>query len=156
MSLEIERKYLPNENFDESLFSEKKSICQGFICADEQKAVRVRIKNEQGYLTVKGPSDESGLSRFEFETPIPLESAEEMLKLCLRPLIEKTRYIYVYKDQTFEIDVFHGENKGLVIIELELEDKNSKVDLPPFIGMEVTGDPKYYNAYLAKKPYLSW
>jgi CYTH domain-containing protein len=114
--------------------------------------VRVRAKGELGYLTIKGKTNENGFSRFEWEKEISLSDAEQLLELCDKFIIFKTRYEVPYKGKTFEIDVFHGLHEGLVIAELELQAENESYEKPDWLGKEVTGDVRYYNAWLSKRP----
>lgn len=131
-------------------------ICQGYLVADPQRTVRVRIKGDKGYLTIKGASTADGLSRFEWEKEIAVSEAEMLLKLCLPGAIEKTRYIIPFGGLTFEVDEFFGENAGLVMAEVELESATQQVSLPEWLGQEVTGDKRYYNSYLSQRPFSKW
>ena len=157
MPNEIERKFLVNY-IPKNLLGYK--IKQGYLQAEKHRTVRVRTietkKNHKGYITIKGASNESGLSRYEFETKIPINEAIYMLKLCNTPLIEKTRHIYKTKIITWEIDEFHGMNSGLVVAEVEISSEKQKIKLPDFIYKEVTGIKKYYNNQLQKNPYKLW
>ena len=157
MPNEIERKFLV-KYIPKNLLGCK--IKQGYLQAEKHRTVRVRTtetkKNRKGYITIKGASNDSGLSRYEFETKIPINEAIYMLKLCNTPLIEKTRYIYKAKIITWEIDAFHGMNSGLVVAEVEISSEKQKIKLPDFIYKEVTGIKKYYNNQLQKNPYKSW
>lgn len=150
MAKEIERKYLLKNNSWKSLVSKSHTIQQGYLNSDPEKTVRVRILDDKGILTVKGKN--IGISRLEFEYDIPLEDAIELIKLCDKPLIEKTRNIVVLDFQTWEIDEFGGANDGLVIAEIELETEDTKIELPSWIGDEVSHDPRYYNSNLLKNP----
>jgi len=155
MAQEIERKFLVTSNRWKAE-AEGKAYCQGYIAtAVVGQSVRIRIAGEAAYLTIKGPA--SGLSRAEFEYSIPISDAEEMLQtLCDRPLIQKVRYRLPIGPVVWEIDEFQGENAGLIVAEVELSDETQTVVLPDWLGEEVSGDPKYYNASLVKRPYLSW
>lgn len=127
---------------------------QGYICMEKERTVRVRV-GEKGYLTIKGVS--RGISRDEFEYEIPLDDAEEMLvTLCHKPPIEKVRYEIPHASLTWEVDVFEGENEGLVLAEVELDHEDTQVDLPDWVGLEVTGDPRYNNASLVTQPFSKW
>lgn len=153
MAKEIERKFLVINN------DYKKSIDgilykQGYLSADPKRTVRVRAVGNLGYLTIKGISE--GAVRAEYEYPIPHEDAEELLLLCEMPLIEKYRYFVTYKGHTWEVDEFFGENKGLVIAEIELESESQTFELPPWAGAEVTSDPRYYNSNLVRFPFSQW
>ena len=154
--LEIERKYtLKNTKF---LLSAAKAfkITQGYLSSVPERTVRVRTKNDKGYLTIKGKSTLDGLSRFEWEKEIPLQEALSLLNLCEDYVIEKTRYEVVYGNHIFEVDVFSGHNEGLMIAEVELQTEDESIDLPDWIEKEVTGEEKYYNAYLSNHPFTKW
>ncbi len=154
MAVEIERKFLVKNDRWRSLATGQ-IYCQGYIPTTPGSTVRVRIIGEQGYLTIKGPSE--GTSRAEFEYPIPLKDAKELLEtLCQRPLIEKKRYKIPIDDLIWEVDEFLGENQGLIVAEVELQDENQGIDLPNWIGDEVSHDPRYRNASLVKNPYCQW
>ena len=131
-------------------------ICQGYICSGHGRTVRVRIRDTRGYLTIKGPSTNGGLSRYEFEKEITLDEAEHLMQLCEPGLIDKTRYLVKSGAHTFEIDEFYGENEGLVIAEVELNSEDEPYEKPDFIGEEVTGDKRYYNAHLRVNPFSLW
>ena len=152
MAKEIERKFLlkndswPRENV--------MKYRQGYLNSARERTVRVRIAGDKGYLTIKGIR--VGASRPEFEYEIPVEDAEILLDLCEKPLIEKNRYRVVEGDFTWEIDEFFGENRGLIIAEIELEHEEQEFSIPDWIGKEVTDDPRYYNASLIKNPYKTW
>lgn len=154
--LEIERKYkAKNSTFlNESKASFK--IKQGYLNSSPERTVRVRTKNDQGFLTIKGKSNVSGTTRFEWEKEISYEEALALLNLCEDFIIEKTRYIIDFQNKTFEVDVFEGKNAGLTIIEVELNDENDEVVLPDWVGEEVTGNQKYYNSYISNFPFESW
>ena len=153
MAKEIERKYLVKNN-DWQKLAQGVFYCQGYIPTTGKQTVRVRIVGEQGYLTLKG--ENIGQTRSEFEYPIPLADAQEMLAtLCDLPLIEKMRYKIPQGDLVWEVDQFLGDNTGLIIAEVELTDENQEIDLPEWIDCQVS-DPKYYNANLAKYPYSQW
>jgi len=148
MALEIERKYLVlDDSYKREAFSSY-HIMQGYICSERGRTVRVRIRDNQGFITIKGPSDIGGLARYEFEQEIPLADAEQLMKLCEPGIIDKTRWLVKADKHTFEVDEFHGEHKGLVVAEVELKDINEKTIFPHFIGKEVTGDRRYYNSQL--------
>ncbi|BAT54753.1 hypothetical protein NOS3756_37260 [Nostoc sp. NIES-3756] len=153
MAKEIERKFLVNGDSWRQL-GEGSLYRQGYI-ASQGATVRVRIAGNQGYLTIKGPT--VNFSRSEFEYPIPLADAEEMLDtLCDRPLIEKTRYKIEWSGLVWEVDEFAGANQGLIIAEVELTDEAQQVEIPDWIGTEVTGDARYFNSYLVKHPFGEW
>jgi adenylate cyclase len=129
---------------------------QGYLSSASERTVRVRIKGSKGYLTIKGESNESGLSRFEWEKEIPIEEAEELLKLCEKGVIDKTRYEVIVGSHVYEVDIFTNENEGLTIAEVELNNENESFEKPIWLGKEVTGDVKYYNSYLSKNPFQNW
>ena len=155
MAKEIERKFLVvGDSWRAQAVGQR--YCQGYISTTRLgQTVRVRIAGEQGYLTLKGPT--TGLTRTEFEYSIPLDDAKEMLKtMCDRPLIEKIRYRLPTGNLVWEIDEFSGENAGLIVAEVELTSESQKIDLPDWIGQEVSGDARYYNASLSSQPYSTW
>lgn len=152
---EIERKFLvKNTNFLKDLNGFK--IVQGYLSSDPERNVRIRIKGNQAFLTIKGMSNESGTSRFEWEKEIEVKEAQRLLRLCLPGVIDKTRFEIPVGAHTYEVDVFEGENKGLIIAEIELENENESFEKPDWLGKEVTGDVRYYNSYLVGKPFTKW
>lgn len=154
--LEIERKFLViSDRFKEDALSVTR-IVQGFLNTHPQRTVRVRIKGEQGFITVKGKSNERGTTRFEWEKEIPVIEAEALLKLCEKETIEKIRYEVKAGDHIFEVDEFFGNNEGLIVAEIELNSEMEKFTKPTWLGKEVTGDIKYYNSRLSKQPYKKW
>lgn len=154
MAVEIERKFLVDLEKLGTL-ENAYSIKQGYIGTKDLTVVRIRIKDEDAYLTIKGAN--KGMKRLEFEYPIPLDEANEMLdKLCSKPIIDKTRYLINYGNHIWELDIFYGDNDGLVIAEVELKDENEEIELPPWITKEVTSDEKYYNSSLLNNPYKNW
>lgn len=154
MGTEIERKFLVKGAGWRSL-AQGVVYRQGYITASPDRTVRVRVAGDQGYLTLKGASQ--GISRSEYEYAIPLQDATEMLdQLCQRPLIEKTRYRIPWGDVVWEVDEFAGENQGLIMAEVELTDPDQTVTLPEWIGAEVSADPRYFNANLARHPFRNW
>lgn len=156
MAQEIERKFLVlSSDFKDEAFK-KTHIKQGYLSSVPERTVRVRIKGNKGFITVKGISNASGASRFEWEKEIPHADAEELLLICEPGIIDKTRFEVKAGNFTFEIDEFYGENDGLVIAEIELMDENDRFEKPSWIGKEVTGEKKYYNAMLVKNPYAKW
>ena len=156
MAQEIERKFLVKDSrFKELAFSSSR-IAQGYICSSRGRTVRIRIRDEKGYLTIKGPAGENGLSRYEWEKEIPLDEAQELMKLCEPGMIDKTRYLVQSGSHVFEVDEFYGENEGLIVAEVELSSENESFEKPDFIGEEVTGIAKYYNSFLMKFPYTKW
>jgi len=155
MSQEIERKFLVTGEF-KSLATKSYRIAQGYLSSVPERTVRVRIKGEKGFITIKGKSNKSGLSRYEWEKEIPHNEALELLQLCEPGIIDKTRYEVKFENQTYEVDEFYGENAGLTIAELELDSETSKYSKPDWLGAEVSGDLRYYNAQLSKKPFKNW
>lgn len=155
MAQEIERKFLVIGDFKSQAF-EQSRIVQGYISSARGLTVRVRIRNGRGYLTIKGASNESGTSRYEWEKELSLHEAEELMKLCEPGVIDKTRYLVRSGEHIFEVDEFYGENEGLIVAEVELNAEDEAFVKPSFIGQEVTGDVRYYNSQLMKKPYTTW
>ncbi len=154
MAKEIERKFLVKEDSWRTL-AKGSVYCQGYISTQKTATVRIRIVGNQGYLTIKGPSIK--YSRSEFEYSIPVEDAQEILEtLCDRPFIEKVRYRVDDNNLTWEIDEFDGVNKGLILAEVELSDEEQQIELPSWIGEEVSDDPKYFNSNLVKHPFSQW
>ncbi|MCI5140499.1 MAG: CYTH domain-containing protein [Candidatus Electrothrix sp. ATG1] len=154
MAKEIERKFL----IDISQLGDLKSgveIKQGYISTTDNTAVRIRLLGDKAFLTLKG--ENTGATRSEFEYAIPIKDANEMLaEFCSGPIIEKTRYFVVHCDHTWEVDIFHGDNDGLVVAEVEMHSEDENVNIPTWVVKEVTGDPKYYNSNLMKKPFKDW
>ena len=150
--IEIERKFLVS-NLDECLRHATKStnIVQGYLSLDPSRTVRIRKTDTKAFLTIKGKSNSTGDTRFEWEKEISADEATQLFDLCLGQTIEKTRHLIPFQSHCFEVDVFSGNHKGLVIAEIELRSANEKVALPPWIGKEVTGDSRYYNSSLAKE-----
>lgn len=154
--IEIERKFLVTSlHFKQEAFK-KARIIQGFLNTHKERTVRVRIKADNGFITVKGQSKEDGLSRFEWEKEIPKHEAEALLKLCEPGVIEKNRYEIKVGKHTFEVDEFYGDNKGLIIAEVELQTEEDNFLKPNWLGEEVTGNIKYYNSQLSKHPFNKW
>ncbi|MHA6279095.1 CYTH domain-containing protein [Salinimicrobium sp. CAU 1759] len=154
---EIERKFLilDTPDFREEALN-KTRIVQGYLNSAPERTVRVRIRGDQGFLTVKGKSSSDGLSRFEWEREIPLFEAEKMLKLCEPGVIEKYRHEVKVGKHIFEVDEFLGENEGLLLAEVELKQKHEEIEKPQWLGKEVTGNQKYYNSFLSKFPFREW
>lgn len=155
MSQEIERKFLVIGDFKQEAFAHS-HIVQGYICAARGRTVRVRIRGDKGYLTIKGAADAQGISRYEWEKEIPLDEARELMKLCVDGVIDKTRYLVRSGKHIFEVDEFHGDNTGLLMAEVELSAIDESFIKPLFIGKEVTGDVRYYNSQLMMHPYKEW
>jgi CYTH domain-containing protein len=154
--IEIERKFLiSSEAFKKEAFKSTR-IVQGFLNTHPMRTVRIRIKGNQGFLTVKGKSNEAGTMRTEWEKEIDVDEADSLLKLCEKGIIEKMRYEIKAGKHVFEVDEFFGENLGLTIAEIELNDENENFEKPKWLGKEVTGDVKYYNSQLSKQPFNTW
>ena len=153
MGTEIERKFLVR---DRAVLDAATGIAyrQGYLSTDPGRTVRIRRAGDVGYVTIKGVS--RGATRAEFEYEIPLDDAVELLALCQRPIIEKTRYRIDHAGLTWEVDVFEGDNAGLVVAEVELPSVDTVVEIPPWVGDEVTGDAQYFNANLVKHPFRDW
>lgn len=156
MALEIERKFLVAGDF-KAMAASHSRIVQGYICPDKGRTVRVRLRGEKGYLTIKGPSLDGGLTRYEFEKEITLDEALSLLRLCQPGIIDKVRWLVPMPDgHTFEVDEFHGENEGLVMAEVELGATDEPFLRPDWLGEEVTGDRRYYNSQLRQNPFTKW
>ena len=155
MPLEIERKFLVVGEY-KSLATAKSRIVQGYICSARGRTVRVRLRDEKGYLTIKGPSINNGLTRYEFEKEITIDEALSLLKLCEPGIIDKVRWLVPCGEHIIEVDEFHGDNEGLVMAEVELQDENETFERPGFLGEEVTGDRRYYNSNLRQVSYKEW
>lgn len=155
MHFEIERKFLVKGPFKE-LASSSSRIMQGYISSMKGRTVRVRIRDEKGYLTIKGPSDQGGLVRYEFEKEISLQDARDLMKICEPGIIDKTRYLVPYEGHIFEVDEFYGENEGLILAEVELKAPDEPFERPAFLGHEVTGDRRFYNSCMRVHPYSQW
>jgi CYTH domain-containing protein len=154
--IEIERKFLvTSSQFITDAFRSSR-IVQGYLNSNPARTVRIRIKGDKGYLTIKGVGNESGLSRFEWEKEIPVADAERLLILCETGIIDKIRHEVKFKNHIIEVDVFAGANEGLIIAEIELQSEKETVEKPAWLGLEVTNDEKYYNAYLSKNPFQHW
>lgn len=154
--LEIERKFLvTSEDFKNEAFTQNR-IAQGYLNSIPERTVRVRIKGDKGFLTIKGASNESGISRFEWEKEIPVDEAQKLLLLCEKGIIDKTRFEVKVGTHVFEVDEFYGENKGLTVAEIELGSETETFEKPNWLGKEVTNDNRYYNSYLTKNPFSNW
>ena len=154
--IEIERKFLvKSEDFKKEAFAQNR-ITQGYLSSVPDRTVRVRIKGNKGFLTIKGVSNESGMSRFEWEKEIPINEAQKLLTLCEKGAIDKTRFEVKIGQHTFEVDEFYGDNQGLILAEIELNSENEKFERPKWLGKEVTNDNRYYNSNLSKKPFVTW
>jgi adenylate cyclase len=154
--IEIERKFLvTSTDFKNEAFTQNR-IAQGYLSTVPERTVRVRIKGDKGFLTIKGISSDSRLSRFEWEKEILLDEALALLSLCEKGVIDKTRFEVKMGNHIIEIDEFYGENEGLIIAEIELRSENESYEKPDWLGVEVTEDLRYYNSYISKNPYRKW
>ena len=149
--IEIERKFLVKSNDFRNLAVKKTSIKQGYLSKDPERTIRVRIKDQQAFLTIKGLSSKSGMSRFEWEKEISLKEAKMLMKLALPSIIEKSRFIIPHGELVIEVDEFEGVHKGLILAEIELSSEDTFIELPHWIGKEVTGDNAYYNSSLSSR-----
>jgi adenylate cyclase len=154
VGVEIERKFLVAGAGWQSAVVAADELCQGYLCTDPDRTVRVRLAGERAWLTIKGRA--RGAARAEFEYAIPVADARELLELCVAPLVEKTRYRVPFAGRTWEVDVFAGANRGLALAEVEIDSPRAEVALPPWLGTEVTHDHRYANANLAVKPFTTW
>jgi adenylate cyclase len=155
MPVEIERKFLVSGPYKELAFK-KSRIRQGYLASGKGGTVRIRTKGEKGFITIKGKSNAEGISRYEWEKQISLKDAEELLLLCTEGYIDKIRYEIKVGNHVFEVDEFFGENQGLVVAEVELGSETESFESPTWLGIEVTGDRKYYNSQLVKRPFSKW
>lgn len=155
MAYEIERKFLVDGDY-KSLSYRNFQIKQGYLSLSGVNVVRVRIKGEKAFITVKSALVEGKIKRHEWEYEIPIQDAEEMLTMCEDAVIEKTRYLVKEGDHVFEVDEFYGNNEGLLIAELELESEDESFEKPDWLGAEVTGNVRYYNSFLSIHPYKEW
>ena len=154
--IEIERKFLvTSDAFKGEAFVQNR-IKQGYLSSVPERTVRVRIKGNKGFLTIKGISNESGISRFEWEKEIPVDEAEKLLLLCETGVIDKTRFEVKTGNHIIEIDEFYGENEGLIMAEIELKSETESFEKPVWLGEEVTNDKRFYNAYLSNYPFKNW
>ena len=155
MAQEIERKFLVKGDFKSEVFKSTR-ITQGYLSSVPERTVRVRVKGEKGFITIKGIGNESGASRYEWEKEIPVEEVRELLKICEPGVIDKTRYLVKNGEFTFEVDEFYGDNEGLTVAEIEMPDEQAEFNRPAWLGEEVTGDVRFYNSMLMKNPYKNW
>ncbi len=155
MALEIERKFLVIGSFV-SQSIRKMHFKQGYLPTTNGCTVRVRTEDDRSFLTIKGPSNPSGTTRYEWNHEIEPHDAEELFLLCINDLIDKDRYLIPAGKHLFEVDVFHGDNEGLVVAEIELDDEDEPFEKPDWLGQEVTGQRRYYNSHLAINPYKNW
>ena len=155
MAQEIERKFLVKGDYKSSSKKETR-ITQGYLSSVPERTVRVRIKGDKGFITIKGIGNASGASRYEWEKEIPVSEVNELLELCEPGIIDKTRFLVDSGKHTFEVDEFYGDNEGLTVAEVELSDENEEFIKPEWLGEEVTGDTKYFNSMIMKNPYKNW
>ena len=153
--IETERKFRVTGDFSGEI-SHSRHIIQAYICAEQGRTVRVRISGDEAFLTIKGPSDGKLWSRYEFEQKIPPADAEELIKLRVTGIIDKVRHYVPRGEHVWEVDVFRGDNEGLVIAEIELASEDETFGKPSWIGEEVTADRRYYNSMLSRIPYNQW
>lgn len=156
MPFEIEKKFLVSGEAFKQDAEKSVRITQGYLSSVAERTVRIRIKDDKGYLTIKGKGNESGASRYEWEKEISVSDAQELLNLCEPGVIDKTRFLVKSAEHTFEVDEFYGDNEGLVVAEVELEAEDEAFTKPAWIAEEVTGQDKYYNAMLKSNPYKNW
>lgn len=154
--IETERKFLVTSHDFKDQAYHKARIVQGFLNTDPERTVRIRINGVKGFITIKGVSNQSGLSRFEWEKEIEIEEAEQLLQLCLPGKIDKIRYLVRSGRHIFEVDEFLSENSGLIVAEIELKTEDEKFEIPTWLGKEVTGEIKYYNSQLSLRPFNTW
>jgi adenylate cyclase len=155
MAQEIEKKFLVKGDFKPSV-SKQMRITQGYLSSVPERTVRVRVKGDKGFITIKGIGNKSGASRYEWEKEIPVSEVNELLEICEPGVIDKTRYQVNHDGLTFEVDEFYGDNEGLTVAEVELSSEDQQFTKPEWLGEEVTGDVKYYNSMLMKNPYKNW
>ena len=156
MGQEIERKFLVTSTDFIQQSQAQHKIAQGYLSSNPERTVRVRTKDDKGFLTIKAKSNTSGTSRFEWEKKIEIAEAKQLLLLCEKGVIEKTRYLVNVGKHLFEVDVFYGDNDGLIMAEIELSDEDEMFEKPDWLGKEVTNDERYYNAYLSRHPFTDW
>jgi adenylate cyclase len=154
--IEIERKFLVKSEEFKALAFAKNEIYQGYLNSNPERTVRVRIKGNQGYLTIKGKGNETGMSRLEWEKEIPVDEAKMLLNLCESGVISKVRYEVKFGNHVYEVDEFFGENEGLILAEIELQSEDEAFEKPHWLGEEVTNNEKYYNSYLSNNPFKNW
>lgn len=156
MAVEIERKFLVKDNSYKKDAFKAMRVTQGYISSAKGRTVRVRIMDNKGFITIKGPSNDSGTTRFEWEKEIPTEDVRQLLKLCEPGIIDKTRHLIKTGTLVYEVDEFYGDNEGLTVAEIELPTEDTPFEKASWLGQEVTGDRRYYNASLTKNPYKYW
>lgn len=155
MAQEIERKFLIKGDYKADVFKSTR-ITQGYLSSVPERTVRVRLKGDKGFITIKGKGNASGASRYEWEKEIAIEEVNELLEICESGIIDKTRSLVKSGKHTYEVDEFYGENQGLTVAEVELSSEEEAFEKPAWLGEEVTGDVKYYNSMLMKNPYKNW
>ena len=156
MAQEIERKFLvKSDAFKAEAFKETR-ITQGYLSSVPERTVRIRVKGDKGYITIKGIGNDSGASRFEWEKEIDAAEVQELMKIAEPGVIDKTRYQVKKGAHVYEVDEFYGDNQGLIVAEIELENESDSFEKPEWLGQEVTGDAKYFNSMLMKNPYKNW
>ena len=156
MAIEIERKFLVKDDSYKKKSVSEIRITQRYLSSVPERTVRVRIKGDKGFITIKGIGSDSGASRFEWEKEISAKDAKELFKICEQGIIDKTRYNVKSDKHTFEVDEFNGDNAGLIVAEVELSSEDEKFEKPDWLGDEVTGDIKYFNSMLIKNPFSNW
>ena len=156
MNIEIERKFLVKNKDFKNLSYKEEVFKQGYLNSDKTRNVRIGVTNDKAFLTIKGASNASGTTRFEWEKEINRQEAEQLLLLCEPTIIEKKRYYIKNDDLIFEVDEFYADNQGLILAEIELNSEHQKFKKPDWLGKEVTGNKEYYNSYLSKNPFKSW
>lgn len=156
MNIEIERKFLVKNKDFKNLSYKEEVFKQGYLNSDKTRNVRIRVTNDKAFLTIKGASNASGTTRFEWEKEINRQEAEQLLLLCEPSIIEKKRYYIKNDDLIFEVDEFYADNQGLILAEIELNNEHQKFKKPEWLGKEVTGNKEYYNSYLSKNPFKNW
>lgn len=154
--LEIERKFLVRSEAFRQQATSCQIIAQGYLNSHPERTVRVRISGEHGILTIKGKTNEGGTTRFEWETEMALIDAMPLLAICEPGVIHKKRYLVPIGKHLYEVDVFEGDNQGLIVAEIELTHEDEVFEKPSWLGEEVTGDPRFYNAHLSRDPYKNW
>ena len=156
MAQEIERKFMVKSDAFKAEAFKQTRITQGYLCSAPERTVRVRVKGDKGFITVKGIGSATGVSRFEWEKEISVDEVRDLLPLCEPGIIDKMRFLVKNGEFTFEIDEFYGDNEGLTMAEIELPDEQAAFERPEWLGEEVTGDKRYYNSMLMKNPYKNW
>jgi adenylate cyclase len=155
MAQEIERKFLVTGDY-KSVAAKQTRITQGYLSSVPERTVRVRVKGDKGFITVKGIGSASGASRYEWEKEISVTEANELMAICEPGVIDKTRFLVAQGKHTFEVDEFYGDNDGLVVAEIELSSEDESFEKPSWLGQEVTGDSRYFNSMLMKNPFKNW